>query len=193
MTEGGAGRTGDGDGRVVVDGRPIGFEPGDSVALAMLRAGETPGRGGALCLAGDCGNCLATVEGIAYVRTCQTVARPGSTVTSHPTSGLPPLPVVRTTAATATPLRSQIEVRREEVDVAVVGGGSAGREAAATAERAGKSVIVLDAGDGDEVVAIYAGPTIVVRTRAGMLHVHPGEIVIATGAAPCWMSGSEIW
>jgi len=125
-------------GRIVVDGRPLAFESGDSVAVAMLRAGDWPGRGGTLCLAGDCGNCLATVDGVAYVRTCQTPARPGLAVVSHPADGLPPLPVVRTTAATATPLGREVEVRRAEVDVAVVGGGSAGLEAAATAERAGK-------------------------------------------------------
>ena len=170
-------------GRIVVDGRPLAFESGDSVAVAMLRAGDWPGRGGTLCLAGDCGNCLATVDGVAYVRTCQTPARPGLAVVSHPADGLPPLPVVRTTAATATPLGREVEVRRAEVDVAVVGGGSAGLEAAATAERAGKSVLVLDAGAGDEVVAIYAGPLIVVRTQAGMLHVHAAEIIVATGAA----------
>ena len=32
-------------------------------------------------------------------------------------------------------------------------------------------------------MAIYAGPMIVVRTPQGMLHVHPHEIVVATGAA----------
>ena len=169
--DGGSGVTGDG-GRLVVDGRPIAFEQGDSVAVAMLRDGVSPGRGGTLCLAGDCGNCLATVDGIAYVRTCQTAARPGLSVVAHPAEGLPELPVVRATAATSTPLARGIEVARREVDVAVVGGGSAGREAAETAERSGKTVLVLDAGAGDEVVAIYAGPMLVVRTRAGMLHVH---------------------
>jgi glycine cleavage system aminomethyltransferase T len=175
--------TGEGEGRVVVDGRPVGFEKGDSVAVAMLRAGESPGRGGTLCLAGDCGNCLATVDGIAYVRTCQTAARPGLAVTSHPVVAVPPLPVVRTTDATSTPLGREIEVRRAVVDVAIVGGGSTGLEAAAAAERAGKSVLILDAEAGDDVVAIYAGPTIIVRTRTGMLHVHPREVVVATGAA----------
>jgi glycine cleavage system aminomethyltransferase T len=170
-------------GRIVVDGRPTTFEPGDSVAIAMLRTGRSPGRGGTLCLSGDCGNCLATVDGIAYVRTCQAPARPGLAVTSHPAEGLPSLPVVRTTDPTSPPLAPQREVRRVEVDVAVIGGGSAGREAGATAEREGKSVLVLDAGDGDEVVAIYAGPLVVVRTRHGMLHVHPAEIIVATGAA----------
>jgi glycine cleavage system aminomethyltransferase T len=172
-----------GAGRLVVDGRPLDFEAGDSVALAMLRAGEWPGRGGTLCLAGDCGNCLATVDGIAYVRTCQTTARPGLAVIGHPADGLPRLPVVQATAATATPLPSTTDVRRADVDFAVVGGGSAGRAAAETAERAGKSVLVLDAANGDEVVAIYAGPLIVVRTPTGMLHVHAVEIVVATGAA----------
>ena len=55
--------------------------------------------------------------------------------------------------------------------------------AAEEAERAGKSVRVLDAHAGDEVVAIYAGPMIVVRTEHGMLHIHPHQIVVATGAA----------
>ena len=114
-------------GRLVVDGRPLDFEPGDSVAVAMLRAGQTPGHGGTLCLEGDCGNCLAQVDGIAYVRTCQTAARPGLSVVAHPAKGLPMLPVVRSTAATSTPLARQLEVARREVDVAIVGGGSAGR------------------------------------------------------------------
>jgi glycine cleavage system aminomethyltransferase T len=170
-------------GRLVVDGRPLAFEPGDSVAIAMLRARETPGHGGTLCLAGDCGNCLATVDGVAYVRTCQTAARPGLSIVAHPVDGLPPLPAVRTTAATANPLGREVPLRHEVVDVAVVGGGASGREAATTAERADESVLVLDATDGNEVVAIYAGPLLVVRTPSGMLHVHALEIVVATGAA----------
>ena len=52
-------------GRIVVDGRPVTLEAGDSVAIAILRTGEVPGRGGTLCLAGDCGNCLAQVDGVA--------------------------------------------------------------------------------------------------------------------------------
>jgi thioredoxin reductase len=90
---------------------------------------------------------------------------------------------VAATDLTATPLQATVELHRLEVDVAVIGGGSSGLAAAAEAERAGKTVRVLDAHAGDEVVAIYAGPMIVVRTAHGMLHVHPDEIVIATGAA----------
>ncbi|HUP55534.1 MAG TPA: (2Fe-2S)-binding protein, partial [Methylomirabilota bacterium] len=85
----------EGSGRVVVDGRPIAFEPGDTLAVAMLRDGISPGRGGTLCLAGDCGNCLATVDGVAYMRTCQTPARPGLAVVNQSGDRLPALPVVR--------------------------------------------------------------------------------------------------
>ena len=70
-------------GRIVVDGKAIAFEPSDSVAIAMIRSGIWPGRG-RVCLAGDCGNCVAEVDGIAYERTCQVRARPGIEVRSHP-------------------------------------------------------------------------------------------------------------
>jgi glycine cleavage system aminomethyltransferase T len=176
---------GPGGGRIVVDGRPIEFVAGDSVAMAILRAGQAPAHGGTLCLAGDCGNCLAQVDGIAYVRTCQTRATPGLRVARHPApgSGMPPLPVIAAPDLTAAPTARAIELDHAEVDVVIIGGGESGLAAAADAERAGKTVRVLDAAAGEEVVAIYAGPLVVVRTRAGMLHVHPGEIVVATGAA----------
>jgi glycine cleavage system aminomethyltransferase T len=170
-------------GRIVVDGLPVAFEAGDSVAVAILRGGQVPGRGGTLCLAGDCGNCLAEIDGVAYVRTCQTAALPGSWVVRHPAGAMPALPVVAAADLTATPLPATVALQHLEVDVAVIGGGASGLAAAAEAKRAGKSVRVLDAHAGDEVVAIYAGPMIVVRTGNGMLHVHPHDIVIATGAA----------
>ncbi len=153
------------------------------MAIAILRAGEVPGRGGTLCLAGDCGNCLATVDGVAYVRTCQTPTRPGLTVERHPAAGMPPLPVVDDADPTRPPLAPEIAVRRREAEVVVIGGGEAGQRAAADAEAAGRDVLLLDAEDGHEVVAVYPGPTVVVRTAAGMLHVDAGEIVVATGAA----------
>ena len=158
------------------------FEPGDSVAVAILRRGVVPGRGGTLCLAGDCGNCLAQVDGIAYVRTCQVAARPGMVVVGHPADGLPPLPEVAGTGLTAPPTEHEIAVHRVETDLAVIGGGASGVAARDAAARAGRPVVLLDAAAGDEVVAIYPGPTIVARTPTGMLHVHPHEIVVATGA-----------
>ena len=69
------------------------------------------------------------------------------------------------------------------MDVAVVGGGSSGRAAAAAATASGQSVVVLDSADGVEVVAAYAGPLVVARTRDGMLQVQASEVVVATGAA----------
>ena len=170
-------------GRIVVDGQPVPFAAGDTVAIAILRTGTTPAGPGTLCLTGDCGNCLAQVDGIAYVRTCQQRALPGLAVERHPSNGLPPLPAVTGPDLTASPFGPDIEVLRAHVDVAVIGGGESGREAAATAEKAGKRVLVLDAEDGDEVVGIYPGPMLVVRTPTLMLHVYPAEIVVATGAA----------
>jgi glycine cleavage system aminomethyltransferase T len=170
-------------GRIVVDGRPIAFQPGDSAALAILRTGEQPASGGTLCLAGDCGNCLAQVDGVAYVRTCQVPARPGLSVLRHPVVEMPPLPTAASPDPTSPPPIREISVRRLEVDVAVLGGGTHGVAARDAASRAGQSVILLDSQDGAEVVAIYAGPTVIARTPSGMLHVHPREIVVATGAA----------
>jgi glycine cleavage system aminomethyltransferase T len=169
-------------GRLVVDGRPLPFRAGDSVAVAMLRGGEAPG-GGTLCLAGDCGNCLAQVDGVAYVRTCQVSARPGLPVVRHPPVEMPPLPVVADPDLTAPAIERETAVRRVETDVAVIGGGASGLAARAAAERAGRTVLLLDAAAGEEVVAVYADPTIVVRTSTGMLHVHAHDIVVATGAA----------
>ena len=169
--------------RFVVDDRPVPYEAGDSVAIALLRVGEHPARGGTLCLAGDCGNCVAQVDGVAYVRTCQTAAMPGLVVRRHSLDALPTLPVVARPDLTVTPGGRAIPVQRTEVDVAIVGGGASGLEARASAEAIGRSALVLDAASGDEVVAIYPGGTVIVRTPAGMHHVQAGEIVVATGSA----------
>jgi glycine cleavage system T protein len=163
-------------GRFVIDGQRLPYEPGDTVAMALLRSGQNPVRGGTLCLAGDCGNCVADVGGIAYVRTCQTPAHDDLTVNRHPADGPPawhepPAP------------RLAVEVRRDEVDLAVIGSGRSGTATAAEARREGRQVTVLDAGLGEEVVAVYAGPTLIVRVPDGMLHLRAGEVVVATGAA----------
>src|SRR4029453_13921439 len=77
--------------RIVVDGRPMTFAPGAPGGGAILRTGESPAGGGTLCLTGDCGNCLAQVNGVAYVRTCQQRAFPGLSVERPAVDGLPPL------------------------------------------------------------------------------------------------------
>ena len=165
-------------GRLVVDRRPIEFEPGDSVATAIVRAGEVPGHGGTLCLVGDCGNCLATVDGVSYVRTCQVAAEPGTVVERHPRGGKPPLPAVDLRDLTRTPIGEEIPVRRVHAAVAVIGGGSSGRAAAA-----GRDATVLDSQDAIEVVGIYPGRSIVAREAGGMLHLDADEIIVATGSA----------
>ena len=163
-----------GTGHFTMDGGRLPFEPGDTVAMAVVRAGEHPLYGGTLCLAGDCGNCVAEVDGISYVRTCQTPAQEGLTVRRHPPAGAPPW---------HTSTDRHVAVRRDEADLVVIGGGRSGKAAAAKGERDGRQVTLLDASDGNEVVAVYAGPTVIARTRDGMLHLRAREIVVATGAA----------
>ncbi|MGQ0602726.1 MAG: 2Fe-2S iron-sulfur cluster-binding protein [Anaerolineales bacterium] len=162
--------------RFIVDGQPIEFRDGDSVLIAMLRAGQHPTSGGCLCLGGDCPHCLATVDGIAYTRTCQVKARPGLIVERHPQAGEPPLPTA--------PLHNvEVEARNLHCDLAVIGQGKSGRAAADKARGAGKRVITLDVNDGQEVIGIYLGPLVVARTAGGMLHIHAHEVIVATGAA----------
>jgi sarcosine oxidase subunit alpha len=60
------------------EGRAVAYEPGDSVASALYRAGvrtfsrsfKYHRRRGLYCLTGDCPNCLMTVDGEPAVRTC---------------------------------------------------------------------------------------------------------------------------
>lgn len=163
-------------GGFLLDGRPHAYEPADTIAIAVVRAGDHPGRGGTLCLAGDCGNCTAEIEGIAYVRTCLTPARSGLTVNRHPAGGPP---AWHDQVAS----RAETQVRHEEADVVVIGAGTSGRAAATAAEDTGRDVVVLDAGEGTDVVGLYAGPTVIARTPEGMLHLRAREVVVATGAA----------
>jgi glycine cleavage system aminomethyltransferase T len=161
--------------RLIFDKQPIEFEDGDSVLVAILRAGLQPGSGGCLCLEGDCPHCLATIDGVAYTRTCQTMARPGLIVDKHPADTYPALPLPAS--------RQAASVRHIYSNVAVIGQGLAGQQAAVAAAAQGKSVTTLEAANGQEVVGIYDGPLVVARTASEMLHVHAGEIIVATGAA----------
>lgn len=161
--------------RLVFDGRPIELAAGDTALVAILRAGLHPGQGGCLCLGGDCPHCLAIVDGVAYVRTCQTPARAGMIIDRHPGDGYPPL-------FARGPNLDRV-AHHLHADVVVIGQGPAGRSAAAEAAQNGRSVVTLDAPAGQEVVGIYDGPMVVARTDHGMLHAHASEIVVATGAA----------
>lgn len=149
----------------------------DSLLVQLLRDGRHPTGGGCLCLGGDCPHCLATVDGIAYVRTCQTPFRAGARVDAHPPAGqLPPLDSPGD--------RSPVTARTIHCDVVVIGQGAAGRAAADAARATGLHVETLDSGEGQDAIGIYPGPLVVARTANGMRHLYPrGEIVVATGAA----------
>ena len=176
--------------QLVVDGKPQPFSTGDSVLVAMLRNEAHPTGGGTLCCGGDCPHCLATVDGIAYVRTCQVAAKPGMVIAREHFGGEHPL-----LSDTDAPINRSVPARNLFCDVVVIGQGESGRAEAAAATAAGKSVITVDTQLGEEAIAIYAGPRVVVRTDQEMLVMQPREeVVVATGAAeiPPIAPGSDL-
>jgi glycine cleavage system aminomethyltransferase T len=172
--------------RFAFDDQPIDFVEGDSVAVAVVRAGAHPQHGGTLCLAGDCGNCCADVAGVPYTRTCLVPATPGLNVRRHPAVGGPPLRLAAPASAVQSPQHTAVAVRREHVDLVVIGAGTSGTAMAEAARRNGREVVLLDSREADDVVGVYPGPQVIVRVGGptpSMLHLHAHEVVIATGAA----------
>ncbi len=169
--------------RVVVDGRPLEFESGDSLLVALLRADLHPTGGGCLCSAGDCPHCLVAVDGVSYVRACQTIAAPGMLVERQHLEGRTP-PLLRTDDADRRAEPSTTPARHVFCDVVVIGQGESGLRVAEEARAAGREVVTLEAREGQEVVGIYPGPLVVARSDGETLQVHVAEeIVVATGAA----------
>ncbi len=156
-----------------LDGRPIGFVDGDSVLVAALRAGTVPP--GCLCLGGDCPNCLAVIDGTAYVRMCRTPARPGIVVDSQPVLDYPELPTE--------PMGKTVATKLVTTEVAIVGAGHAGVAEADRLRSAGREVMVFDDRHGFEVTGLYPGTELVVRSPDGIIRCEAEEVVIATGAA----------
>jgi len=76
---------------IEVDGRPLPARAGESVAVALLAAGEAlVARSakyhrprGPFCLAGTCHACLARIDGVPNRRTCRVACRPGLAVESQ--------------------------------------------------------------------------------------------------------------
>ncbi len=124
--------------RFILDGKPIDSIEGDTVLTALLRAGIHPTGGGCVCAAGDCPHCLVTVDGVSYVRACQTPARPGTVIERHHAHGYPPLP-------TDDRPGPAVPTHHIHCDVVVIGQGESGTAAANQATRAGKHVVALDA------------------------------------------------
>jgi len=83
--------------------------------------------------------------------------------------------------------------RHVHCDVLVVGGGEAGRAAAASAAARGERTVLCDEGevadplDGVEVLArhaaigAYEGPMVSLASAEGLVQVHPKRVVVATG------------
>jgi glycine cleavage system aminomethyltransferase T len=169
--------------RFALDDRAVDFVDGDSIAVAVVRTGQHPQHGGTLCLAGDCGNCVADVDGVPFTRTCLTPARPGLRVRRHPEVGGPRLQLDPPPNPVSSPAQPDIQVRRRHVDLVVIGAGESGTSAASSARAEGRDVTVLDGARGDDVVGVYPGGLVVVRRADHVLHLHAHDVVIATGAA----------
>lgn len=154
----------------------------ESLLVRLLREGRHPTGGGVLCTTGDCMNCVVQADGVDYVRSCQVDAESVANVVLHPIDGPPALPAPGSAPAPA--VSESVPVRNVHHDVVVIGGGESGCDAAAAAERAGADVVVFEADDGFEVLGVFPGPLVVVRTDHGMVHAHAQRVIVATGAAP---------
>jgi NADPH-dependent 2,4-dienoyl-CoA reductase/sulfur reductase-like enzyme len=129
----------DGAATIVFEGRPIACRQGDSVAAALVAAGELTCRvtpageaRGVFCGMGVCHECVVVVDGVP-ARSCMTPVRDGMAVEVQP----------------ATPSLHETEHARLDPfavapDVVVVGGGPGGLAAAATAAEAGGEVVLVD-------------------------------------------------
>ena len=103
------------------------------------------------------------------------MAAPGMVVKRHPNGSHP--------SAMGPEHHVDVEVRHRSADHLVIGNGPSGQAAAAAARNDGSDVLVLDAHEGNEVVAVFDGPTVIVRTPTGVEHFHAHHITLATGAA----------
>lgn len=158
--------------RLTIDNQEVEGRPGEDVLTAWARHGRLPP--GCLCLAGDCPNCLATVDGVAYHRMCQTMVRDGMEVSPFRVQDHPSMPDAPITTGDR-------HHRHEHVDTVVIGGGRSGT---AEAERrtSDDEVVVIDATRGDEALALYAGPEVVARLAGSIVRLHANDVVVATGA-----------
>lgn len=123
------------------NGKPLTGQPGDSIAAALSEAGvrtfgtSRAGRArGLFCGMGACQECLVVVDGTRSRRACMTELRQDMAVeTQDDRAGTP--------SADTSPVAATDEI---SVDLAVLGGGPAGLNAAIAARRAGFRVLVID-------------------------------------------------
>ncbi|MFR9796349.1 (2Fe-2S)-binding protein [Streptomyces sp. MS06] len=75
---------------IIIDGEPLPFVEGQTVAAALVAAGRVAWRTtrvrhrprGVFCGIGVCFDCLVTIDGAGGLRACLVQARPGMTVTT---------------------------------------------------------------------------------------------------------------
>ncbi len=128
---------------IYIDGHAVQACAGESIAAALLAAGrrvfrhtsKTDAPRGLFCGIGVCHDCLVTVNGRAHVRACVTPVAENMRVVTEKSQQ--PWPDVDGDE----PAASKRDVTAE---VAVVGAGPAGLEAALAAAEAGVQVILLD-------------------------------------------------
>lgn len=156
-----------------IDGTPVPVTAGDSVLVALARSGTLPT--GPLCAAGDCPNCLATIDGVPHRRMCRTPADEASEVVTTPVAVHPPLTEHGTTA--------DAPHRNRWVGVVVIGGGNSGTAEVERLRGAGRDPVLLEQADGAEALAVYSGPVVLARVNGEIVRFHCEEVVVATGSA----------
>jgi aerobic-type carbon monoxide dehydrogenase small subunit (CoxS/CutS family) len=73
----------DGGFEISVDGDPLTCVAGQSLAAAMIAAGQAHAERGVFCGIGVCFDCLVTVNGVRSVRACLSAAQPGDVVVTE--------------------------------------------------------------------------------------------------------------
>ncbi len=180
------------------EGRTLRGRDGDSIAAALIAAGQTAwcegadGPRGLFCGMGHCHDCLVTVDGAVSHRACMTRLRDGMVVTAQSARRIIP------GAAPDAPAP-----RESRCDVLIIGAGPAGLAAAAALGGAGLAVRVVDersapggqfykqpAGGHPRDAQQRAGAALLARVRATGLQIEPGTL--AWGAFRDAAGGLEI-
>ena len=180
-----------------VDGRAVTAHRGETLAAALVGAGLLVGRhtqGGnprhVFCGMGVCFDCLTIVEGVGAIRACMTKVRDGMVIRSWPADGLPAL-------SDLPPLGAAPDgpLARRRCQLAVVGAGPGGLEAAIAAAEAGVQTLILD--ERPELGGqYYEQPADSIRAKSsGDRRFAKGEALIAKARSlGCEiLSGAVVW
>jgi len=122
-------------------GRAIACRPGDTVAAALVDAGELGcreaadgGQRGLFCGMGVCQECVVTIDGRPWQRACMTPVRDGMAIERQPAAP----------ALAAVPDEPWREERLLTPDALIVGAGPGGLAAAAAVAEAGLDAVLVD-------------------------------------------------